>query len=203
MSPLKHIAAFSVCIVSFSAVAEVPVIFQSGTPARAAEVNQNFAALDARVGVLEEGIPFTTVYAEDAGVAIASCPVGTIAASASCLCDYDNGTRNFGVLFACITDPSLSGGGGGAGCFPEGRTFNPALPDPLASVEVFCVAGVPGGAQLAKTVPSRPLEGQSESSYEQVPSDKEPGSHRDLSLFLKSSLDKVGDYKSRLGAAKK
>ena len=35
------------------------------------------------------------------GVAGAECPSGRIPVSASCECDDANGTRNFGVLFAC------------------------------------------------------------------------------------------------------
>jgi len=203
MSPLKHIVSFSLCIFSCSAVAEVPVIFQAGTPARAAEVNQNFAGLDARVGSLEEGIPFITVYAQDSGVAFASCPVGTIAASASCVCDNDSGTRNFGVLFGCLADASVSGGGGAAGCFPEGSTYDPALPDPLAYVEVFCVAAVSAGGQQAKSVPGLSLKGPSESPDMQVENGIAPASHGTLDAFLKSSLDKIVDYKSRLGSTRK
>ena len=102
----------------------------------------------------------TTVAVEDAatGIAEASCPSGRIPVSASCLCDDANGSRNFGVLFACAVD----GNGAVAACFDEGRTFNAAKPSPLAIVQANCLGAestdgtpwVPTSAGLARYSPS-------------------------------------------------
>jgi hypothetical protein len=85
------------------------------------------------------GIVLQQISASDgSGVAALLCPDNTLVGSASCICDDDDGSRNFGMLFAC----SVAGNGAVAGCFPEGVTFNPQLPVPLATVTATCVSAV-------------------------------------------------------------
>jgi hypothetical protein len=75
------------------------------------------------------------VSASAGSVASATCPAGRIPVAASCECDNANGSRNFGVLFGC----TVAGAGAAAGCFDEARSFNPALPVPLAIVRAVCL----------------------------------------------------------------
>jgi len=75
------------------------------------------------------------VSASGSGVVAASCPSSRIPVGASCECDNANGARNLGVLFGCTVD----GNGAAAGCFPEARSFNQQLPDPLAIVRAVCL----------------------------------------------------------------
>jgi hypothetical protein len=75
------------------------------------------------------------VVGSDTAVAGVVCPSDRIVVSASCLCDNDDGSRNFGVLFAC----SVAGTGAVAACFDEAGTFNPFLPSPRAEVTAVCV----------------------------------------------------------------
>lgn len=137
----KYTLAVSYLFLTLTAAADVPVTFQAGTPARAAEVNQNFASLDARINASLGGLFLRTVSASSdtsTGVVSASCPTNELVGSANCDCNNANGTRNFGVLFACV----IAGNGGLAGCFSDSGTFNQFLPPPRATVEVVCVSGV-------------------------------------------------------------
>jgi len=95
------------------------------------------------VGAIDPALlPITTLFtvtsSDGSGVAGASCPAGSFVTSANCDCDYANGTRNYGVLFGC----QIAGNGAIAGCFPEGSTYNPALPSPLATAQAMCVASI-------------------------------------------------------------
>ena len=143
-------------LIAIGAMADVPITFQAGTPARAADVNQNFADLDSRLNSSLGGLIVSSVIASVTGVASASCPSDRIVLSANCDCDYVNGTRNFGVLFGC----QVAGNGGVAGCFAEGTTYNPLLPNPLATVHLRCLSGVtndgtpivPGYVPLSSTM---------------------------------------------------
>lgn len=72
------------------------------------------------------------------GVTGAECPNNSSVISANCHCDNVDGTRNFGVLFLC----NIAGNGALAGCFPEASTFNPLLPEPLATVITICAQRV-------------------------------------------------------------
>ena len=141
---------------------QVPNNFQSGQPALAAEVNANFAELesaanqnasditanaatstatDAVVDQLYSSIDYVamvdTVGAP--GLNFGSCPVGSIPVSATCACDGDGTTTNFGYVWACgvvgdgVDDFAV------AACF-EDWTFNPALAEPQAYVDVMCVS---------------------------------------------------------------
>ena len=131
------------------AAADVPVTFQPGTPARAADVNQNFSDLDTRLNASLGGIIVSSFFSSADGVASASCPNDTLVLSANCDCEGDGSTRNFGVLFVC----QVSGNGGVAGCFPEGVTFNPSLLDSLATVEVKCGGAVRNDGTTILPVP--------------------------------------------------
>ena len=82
------------------------------------------------------------------GTAAVECPSDKFIVSASCGCDDQNGTRNYGVLFHC----KVAGTGAVAGCFPEAGTYTPFLPDPAASVTAVCL-----GATSANGTPWLPL----------------------------------------------
>ena len=126
---------------SLVAVADVPVTFQPGTPASAAEVNQNFGDLDTRLNASLGGIWISSAAAASdtsTGVVSTSCASNELVVSANCSCDNLGGTRNYGVLFHC----RVAGNGGVAGCFPEGTLFDAQLPPPQATIEVVCASGV-------------------------------------------------------------
>jgi hypothetical protein len=120
------------------AAADVPVTFQPGTPARAADVNQNFNDLDTRLNASLGGIVLTQFTNSAPGVTSASCPANSLVVSANCDCDGDGTTRNFGILFGC----QVAGNGGVAGCFPEGITFDPFIGDPTVTINIVCAGAL-------------------------------------------------------------
>lgn len=75
------------------------------------------------------------VNSGNSGVAGITCPPDASPVSANCDCDDVNGSRNFGVLFAC----QVASDGAVAACFPEAITYNPNLPFPRATVVGLCV----------------------------------------------------------------
>lgn len=94
-------------------------------------------ALQAFLGASLANITTLPAVASDLGVASVECPADRIPVSASCICDFDDGNSNFGVLFGCAID----GTGAIAGCFPESGTFDPNRPDPVAIVAAICLGG--------------------------------------------------------------
>ena len=78
---------------------------------------------------------FTRVYNADESIVGVECPVDTIAVSASCGCHSNEGNNNVGMLDLCT---SLDVGSIAA-CLPDGATFDPQLPDPVAEVEAVCM----------------------------------------------------------------
>lgn len=92
------------------------------------------ALLDAPIADL------TTLRTSASATSIASkaCPPNRLAVGASCDCDDVNGTRNYGVLFAC----QVTASGGVAGCYIESGTYDPFLPPPLATVTAVCLGAV-------------------------------------------------------------
>ena len=129
--------AFSILLLTAGSLqAQIPHTFQAGQPARAAEVNENFQTLwqgvAGSIGLLTvEG--FSTQ--SGTGLASVQCPIDAIAVSASCGCDSDNGTRNFGVLFGCSTAGNAAVGA----CFSY--LNDPAKPPPAIQVGVRCLGG--------------------------------------------------------------
>jgi len=138
----------------------IPNTFTAGTPALAAEVNENFINLGTRAAQNTRLSQWNTVLAstnetnihhmlggihieqvatsDGSGVASTLCPVETFASSANCDCDSGGGTRNYGILFGC----QLAGNGGVAGCFPDGFSYNPGLPAPIAAITLVCISAV-------------------------------------------------------------
>lgn len=188
-------------LVLFSVIAsaDVPVTFQSGTPANAADVNQNFTDLDTRLNASLGGIIISRFFSSAAGVAGASCPVDSLVLSANCDCEGDGQTRNFGILFVC----QVSGNGGVAGCFPEGVTFNPLLPEPLATIEVACGSGLRNdGSVITPVIFSR---SGSISGADKSASNSEGGKAAadELESAVKEVNDQVLDVTSAMKNAKK
>lgn len=144
-----------VCLsASFVASAAVPFTFQSGQPARASEVNQNFQNLDQRVNNAVGSVSFPKRTSTGDGIASITCPSASVALSAGCVCDDTNGSRNAGVLFAC----TIAGNGGIAACFPESGTFNPSKPDPQASITLVCAAVTSGSGSAKTSLPDDSIE---------------------------------------------
>jgi len=129
----------------------VPNQFTAGTPAVAGDVNANFADVDARIATnLADGQAtaatvdqlFATltlgaaVEVEEEFLAVATCPVDTVAVSADCACTGDGITANFGVLNACFVIPD----GAVAVCFDD-FSFDVTLPFSNALVGATCVGG--------------------------------------------------------------
>lgn len=139
MKKYAYIMAACTLSVTLSAKADVPNIFSDGQPARAAEVNANFAAIDQ---IAESSASGLEVVLNGNGltqeaVGSAECPSGTIAISAHCRCD-NNGesNRNFGVLFAC----QAALGGAVGGCFDEAVTFSASRNPPYVNVVAICMS---------------------------------------------------------------
>jgi hypothetical protein len=189
-------------MLSLVAVADVPVTFQSGTPASAAEVNQNFTNLDTRLNASLGGILISSVAASSdtsTGVISASCSSDKIVISANCECNNVSGTRNWGILFACV----VAGNGGITGCFPEGTLYDPQLPPPEATVEVVCAAGITNdGTPITPTFFSKlsasPNAGKLDfdNAFSKVASDA-------LAAELKVAQDLESDFIARSAAMKR
>ena len=198
----NSVFGFLCMMLSLVAVADVPVTFQAGTPASAAEVNQNFSNLDTRLNASLGGIVISSVAASSdtsTGVVGTSCTSNSLVVSANCECNNVNGTRNFGVLFACV----VAGNGGIAGCFPEGTTYDPQLPPPEATVEVVCAAGITNdGTPITPTffpkASASPNAGKLDfdSAFSKVASDA-------LAAELKVAQDLESDFVARSTAMKR
>jgi hypothetical protein len=146
-------------LVSIASFGGVPVTFSAGTPAKANEVNANFQNLDGRVTNAVGTITVSPVQNSGTGFATAFCPQNTLVISASGDCSDENGTRNFGVLFSVDT----AGNGGFVGCIPEGTTFNPSKPEPLAKITIRCLgAANTNGQTLPSFAISKSLESDDE-----------------------------------------
>ena len=142
-------------IASVSMAQSVPNTFTTGTPALAAEVNENFADVDARVNSnLAAGAALTTVvdgvYAEitveESAIVEAEffaesfCPPDTVAVSANCACSGDGVSTNFGVLDLCVAGDDGTGQQGAAAfCTIDGFFFDSALALPPAAVSATCL----------------------------------------------------------------
>ena len=148
---MKFLASMVLLLIGSAVMAQsVPNTFTTGTPAVASEVNENFANLDGRVNtnannlatvgaVLEQvpaSIEFYAVRQAQEGAASALCPANTLPISASCYCEGDGTSRNYGYMFGCFNTAD----GAAAGCYVEPDLFDPALPDPLANVIAVCIS---------------------------------------------------------------
>ena len=147
---MKYLTSSVLLLIGSAVMAQsVPNTFTTGTRAVAAEVNENFANLDGRVNanasnvaslgsVLDEvpaSIEFYAIKQAQEGAASAVCPENTLPISASCYCEGDGASRNFGYMFGCFNTAD----GAAAGCYVEPDLFDPTLPDPLANVVAVCV----------------------------------------------------------------
>ena len=81
------------------------------------------------------GLSTLRTSASATSIASKACASNRLAVAASCDCDDVNGTRNYGVLFAC----QVTASGAVAGCYIESGTYDPFLPPPLATVTAVCL----------------------------------------------------------------
>lgn len=182
-----------------TAFADVPVTFQPGTPARAADVNQNFSNLDTRLNASLGGIIVSSYFASNDGVADALCPADTLVLSANCHCEGDGTSRNFGVLFFC----QVSGNGGVAGCIPEGLTYNQFLLDPRATVEVVCGGAVRNDGTTILPVPLSESAVLSGAEQPVLSTESSKTASDELESQIKSVNDQLLDIKTKMRSTSK
>ena len=153
---MKYIASLVLLLIASIGMAQgVPNTFTAGTPALAAEVNENFTDLDTRLTTTEQvvsqlfaEIDFLYMETTDiSGVVTSFCPANTIGISANCFCGGDGTTSNFGVLFGCSIFPDAAVGA----CFPEAGTFDPGLPASPVSATAVCVSAILVDGTVAST----------------------------------------------------
>ncbi len=155
---MKYIASLVLLFIASIGMAQgVPNTFTAGTPALAAEVNENFTDLDTRLTTGEQVVSqlfaeIDFLYVETSsvtGVVQSLCPVDTIGISPSCVCEGDGDTSNFGVLFACAIFPE----GAVGACYPDGTLFDPNLPTSPVSATAVCVSAILVDGSIASTSP--------------------------------------------------
>lgn len=181
---------FATCV-----FADVPVIFQSGTTAQASQVNQDFENLDGRLEASLGALIVSQITGSRTSAASASCPVDKVVVSANCECDDVNGTRNFGMLFAC----TLAGNGGVVGCFDEAITYDPLKLSPLATVTVACLSGrANDGTPLPPTVV--PLSVDSSNPQASITSADPSAPRKSVSAVPNSSTEQEDELNAVLKA---
>lgn len=129
------IAAIAATLFCAAASADVPFQFQSGQPARASEVNQNFTAVDREARSATHAITISYRNAVDEGVTSATCPTSYVPVGVGCRCDDDDGRRNIGMLLGC----DIINQSGIAGCLLEFSTFDASKGNPLAELTLTCM----------------------------------------------------------------
>lgn len=92
------------------------------------------------------------VYATEEGIVGADCPVDTVAISANCACNSNEGANNSGALGLCAS----FGVGSVAACLSDGGTFDPQLPEPMAEVEAVCLGATTTDGSAWVPVPPEP-----------------------------------------------
>ena len=150
------------------------------------------------LSLLPSSYLFTATLSDNDGVAGTLCPAGSFVTSANCGCDNVNGTRNFGVLFAC----EIAGNGAIAACFPEAGTYDSFLPNPQATVQAMCVQTIlpasatsfakPADAAWSSTTKVNPLSPGLDASIEDP----------DLFKAMQSVRDQVLTHTQKLEARK-
>lgn len=152
---MKYITSLALLLVASVGLAQsVPNTFTSGTPALAAEVNENFADIDSRIASgLADGAALTALvdglYAEitvEESALVETelfsesfCPPDTVAISANCSCDAASPTGNLGVLALCLAGDDGTGQQGAAAFCDVDFFFDPAEALPVAQVTATCL----------------------------------------------------------------
>lgn len=163
------------------AIADVPHNFQSGTTARASEVNENFTYLDNRIDSSLTSVDLIYEAQSDGAFVAALCPTDYVPISANCECSNENGERNQGVLNTC----QIFSDGGIAGCF--NHLHNPELDSPLAKINLACVKATSASGLPTALKP----EQFGHRSYTK-------GELQDVSSAVKAMQDQMADYHARL-----
>lgn len=130
----------------------------------------------------------TRVQKIDPSVASATCPASTLPVGATCDCSNANGTRNFGVLFAC----QITATGAAAGCYNEAYSYDPLLPEPLARVNAVCL-----GATSNDGTPWTPA------SVQTALTDGGPDAAPDHEAAVHTLREQAADHSSRLTRTQK
>lgn len=161
-------------------------------------INDLSTDVQALLGASLANLTTLGVNATETGVAAAECPSDRIPIAASCVCDDQNGARNFGVLFGC----AVSGTGAVAGCFDEALTFDPLLPSPRAQVTAVClgaesVDGTPWIPTSAGLLPDAALS-KSKSSLDADASQWIPKQHATFESAIKEMQTQRSNYRSRI-----
>jgi hypothetical protein len=125
----------------------------------------------------------TRVQKIDPSVTSATCPADTLPVGATCDCSNSNGTRNFGVLFAC----QITTTGAAAGCYNEAYSYDPQLPVPLARVSAVCL-----GATLNDGTAWTPAS----ALFSIADGSREPAT--DNEAAVQALREQVADHSSRL-----
>lgn len=77
-------------------------------------------------------------------LALAQCPVGTLATGVSCACEWESGVNNAGVISACLHSSTI----GTAFCLDIQQ--DPTLLPPDAIVQVTCLGGIENNGELVE-----------------------------------------------------
>ena len=154
---MKWITSLALLLIASIGMAQgVPNTFTAGTPALAAEVNENFTDVDTRVNsnladvtalsTVVDGL-YADITVEESTIVEAElfaesfCPPDTVAVSASCACSGDGVSTNFGVLDLCAAGDDGTGQQGAAAfCTIDGFFYDSALALPPAAVYATCLA---------------------------------------------------------------
>ena len=161
---MKYITSLALLLIASVGMAQgVPNTFTSGTPALAAEVNENFSDLDTRVNSASAAAAqaITDITVEETEIvemeflAQSYCPPDTIAISANCACVSDGVSANFGLLSLCASGVDDVGQGAAAICDID-FTYDPGLPLPTAAASAMCVGLTYADGSQASTIAMSP-----------------------------------------------
>lgn len=167
MTSSKNIAslAFVMALAWNNAQAQtgVPFVFEPNTPARAEEINANFAVLGQAIDGTSVRV-FEREFADPAGKV--SCNDDEIIIGGGCFCtgSPDNG-KNFGAVYSCIAERDRVSYLGG--CIPT-ALYDPDLAPSSIMVQAVCVSTLGMDPAVAKALTSSTDSNSGVSSFHQL-----------------------------------